>query len=65
VVILLLITYHFGEAAGQGFFHEFAGLTMFTVALLGIFALDGLGGPIRRRLEGGEQPAASPAGVSA
>jgi len=51
VVILLLITYHFGEAAGQGFFHEFAGLTMFTVALLGIFALDRLGAPVRRRLE--------------
>ena len=51
VMILLLITYHFGEAAGQGFFHEFAGLTMFTVALLGIFALDKLGAPVRRRLE--------------
>lgn len=51
VMILLLITYHFGEAAGQGFFHEFAGLTMFTVALLGIFALDRLGAPVRRRLE--------------
>jgi len=51
VLLLLLVTYHFGEAAGQGFFHEFAGLTMFTVALLSIFALDAVGGPIRRRLE--------------
>jgi exosortase len=40
VLLLLLITYHFGEAAGQGFFHELAGLTMFALALLGIFALD-------------------------
>ena len=50
VVLLLLITYHFGEAAGQGFFHEFAGLTMFLTALLGIFLLDSLAAPLRRRL---------------
>ena len=50
VVLLLLITYHFGEAAGQGFFHELAGLTMFTVALLTIFAIDWLAGPLRVRL---------------
>ena len=47
---LVLVTYHFGEAAGQGFFHEFAGLFMFTVALLGIFLIDLLGTPIRNRL---------------
>ena len=40
VLILILITYYFGEAAAQGFLHEFAGLLMFTVALLTIFALD-------------------------
>ncbi|MBU3077171.1 exosortase V [Sphingomonas quercus] len=53
---LVLVTYHFGEAAGQGFFHEFAGLFMFTVALLSIFLIDLLGTPIRNRLarEGAE-----------
>ncbi len=50
VLLLLLITYHFGEAAGQGFFHEVAGLTMFSSALLGIFVLDRLGTPLRKRL---------------
>lgn len=50
VVLLLLITYHFGEAAGQGFFHELAGLTMFTVALLTIFVIDWLAAPLRNRL---------------
>jgi exosortase len=50
VLLLLLITYHFGEAAGQGFFHELAGLTMFTVALLTIFVIDWLLAPLRRRL---------------
>ncbi|WP_420383814.1 exosortase V [Novosphingobium sp.] len=43
VLALLLITYHFGEAAGQGFFHELAGLTMFATALICIFGLDWLG----------------------
>lgn len=51
VLLLLLITYHFGEAAGQGFFHELAGMTMFLTALIGIFVVDSLAAPLRRRLE--------------
>lgn len=47
VLILLLITYYAGEAAGQGFLHEIAGLTMFLVALLCIFALEGVSEPVR------------------
>lgn len=54
VMLLLLITYHFGEAAGQGFFHEFAGLIMFATALLGIFLVDWLGSPLRKRLAADE-----------
>lgn len=50
VLLLLLITYHFGEAAGQGFFHELAGLSMFASALLSIFVIDWLGTPLRRKL---------------
>jgi len=50
VLLLLLITFHFGEAAGQGFFHEVAGLSMFATALVGIFLLDWLGTPLRRLL---------------
>jgi hypothetical protein len=34
------VTYHFGDAAGQGFVHGFAGIVLFAVALLFIFALD-------------------------
>ncbi|QJU56442.1 exosortase V [Sphingomonas sp. AP4-R1] len=52
VLLLILITYFFGDAAAQGFLHGFAGMTMFTVALLGIFAIDTLASPIRRRLAG-------------
>ena len=62
VLLLLLITYHFGEAAGQGFFHEAAGLTMFTTALLGIFLVDNLAAPLRRRLA--RHNVQSPAGTA-
>ena len=51
VVILVLLTYHAGEAAAQGFLHEFAGLFMFSVALLTIFGLDKLATPLRNYLE--------------
>ncbi|MBC2668136.1 exosortase V [Novosphingobium piscinae] len=46
VLILILLTYHAGDAAAQGFLHNFAGLLMFAVALLTIFALDALCKPI-------------------
>lgn len=42
VVILILITYHFGDAAGQGFAHGFAGMALFVIALLLLFAFDSL-----------------------
>lgn len=50
VIILILLTYHAGEAAAQGFLHNFAGIFMFAVALLLIFSLDeGLARYWRRR----------------
>jgi exosortase B len=52
VVVLILITYHLGDAAAQGFLHGFSGLTMFVVAVLGIFGVDALAAPLRRRLAG-------------
>lgn len=33
VMILVLVTYHFGDEAGQGFVHDFAGMVLFIVAL--------------------------------
>ena len=47
VLVLILITYYFGEAAAQGFLHNFAGLTMFLAALISIFAYDELVDRIR------------------
>lgn len=42
VMILVLVTYHFGDEAGQGFVHSFAGMVLFMVALTFILAVDGL-----------------------
>lgn len=54
VLILILLTYYAGEAAAQGFLHNFAGLTMFAAALLILFAIDSAVGPILRRLRPGK-----------
>ena len=40
VMALSLITYHWGDAAGQGFLHGFAGMVLFLSALLLIIAFD-------------------------
>jgi exosortase B len=40
VISLVLITFHFGDAAGQGFLHGAAGIVLMLVALVAFFALD-------------------------
>jgi exosortase B len=42
VMALVLITYHLGDEAGQGFMHGAAGIVLIVVALLGYLALDAL-----------------------
>lgn len=42
VIVLTLITYHYGDAAGQGFLHGFAGMVLFISALILILGVDGL-----------------------
>jgi exosortase len=49
VLVLVLITYYLGEAAGQGFLHDFAGLLLFLVSLITIFGLDALFTKLRHR----------------
>lgn len=54
VMVLILVTYHLGDEAGQGFLHGFAGIMLFIIALLFLFALDGVLGfilPDRVRLK--------------
>ena len=40
VISLALITYHLGDAAGQGFLHDLAGIVLFLSALMLIVACD-------------------------
>jgi len=40
VIVLTLVTYHFGDEAGQGFIHGFAGMVLFMVALILIMGVD-------------------------
>ncbi len=40
VMILVLVTYHFGDAAGQGFVHSFAGMVLFMVGLTFVLLTD-------------------------
>ena len=42
VLVLILITYHFGDAAGQGFLHGFAGIVLLLVALSVLVLLDAI-----------------------
>ena len=41
-MVLTLITYHFGDEAGQGFLHGFAGMVLFLSALILIMGVDSL-----------------------
>ncbi len=42
VMALSLITYHFGNEAGQGFLHDFSGMVLFLSALLLIISFDAI-----------------------
>lgn len=42
VMILVMVTYHFGDEAGQGFVHGFAGMVLFMVALVIMLFVDKL-----------------------
>jgi exosortase B len=40
VVVLVLVTYNFGDEAGQGFIHGFSGIALFVFALIAVLLLD-------------------------
>ena len=52
VIILILVTYHFGDEAGQGFVHTFAGMVLFGIGLAMMLATDGLLGRALGRFSG-------------
>jgi exosortase B len=50
VLLLCLITYHFGDAAGQGFMHDFSGTVLFVAALALTVAADTGARALSRRI---------------
>lgn len=48
VLVLILVTFHFGEEAGLSFFHGSAGMALFAVALLLLLGFDALLGRLPR-----------------
>jgi exosortase B len=40
VVVLVLVTYYYGDEVGQGFVHNFSGLLLFVVSLVSIYGID-------------------------
>jgi exosortase B len=52
VIILILVTYHFGDEAGQGFVHTFAGMVLFGVGLVMMLGTDNLLGRFLARFSG-------------
>ncbi|MFT3857427.1 MAG: exosortase B [Aquabacterium sp.] len=40
VIILVLVTYYYGDQVGQGFVHSFSGLVLFSVSLVSIYFID-------------------------
>lgn len=52
VIVLALITYYWGDAAGQGFLHGFSGIVLFLVALVLVVLADGALGRVVRPARG-------------
>lgn len=59
VMVLVLVTYHFGDEAGQGFVHGFAGMVLFAIALIFLFALDSVLGLLFREKSSTRYPVPS------
>ena len=46
VMVLILVTFHFGDEAGQGFVHQFAGMLLFLIGLIMMLGVDSVLGRI-------------------
>jgi len=40
VLSLCLVTYYFGQETGQGFFHDFSGIIVFVIMILGLLGIE-------------------------
>ena len=64
VLILLLLTYYFGDAVGQSFWHDLTGLALFVSAFAVLIGMDGvLALLIRRPAVRSEKPCATETGL--
>jgi exosortase len=63
VITLVLVTYHMGDEAGQGFLHGFAGMVLMMAALILFFMLDTLLTFIFRPRHVSTPPAQTPVGA--
>lgn len=52
VIILCLVTYYYGDEAGQGFIHGFAGMVLFLTALVFIIGVDSTLQILAKRFKG-------------
>lgn len=50
VITLCLITFYFGEDAGQGFFHNFSGIVIFVITIFGIIGIESIMNKLRSTL---------------
>lgn len=55
VLFLTLITYHFGDEAGQGFLHGFAGIVLFATAMFLMMGIDTLLRRVSLHWESGQE----------
>ena len=60
VIVLVLVTYHLGDEAGQGFLHGAAGMVLMLFALVSFFALDALLGKVLKRRAAAASPRPKP-----
>jgi exosortase len=54
VVTLCLVTFYFGEEAGQGFFHNFSGIVIFIITISGLLIIESIYDSIAKRTSAGE-----------
>ncbi len=50
IIVLMLVTYHSGDAAAKGLLHDATGIILFAGTVFAMFAFDRLLGPVRRAL---------------
>lgn len=60
VMVLVLVTYYFGDEAGQGFVHSAAGIIIFVVAIVLLMSVDGALGLLFKSRAGVARRSAAP-----